>query len=60
MLTAPLNTRKKDTMKMMRAFVAVMAVVTTFNALLAVSKAESVEGLDKFMGVRCTPYPSAS
>jgi hypothetical protein len=44
-------------MKMMRTFVAVMAVVTTFNALLAVSKAESVEGLDKFMGVLMHAIP---
>ena len=44
-------------MKMLRAFVAVMAVVTTFNALLAVSKAESVEGLDKFMGVLMQAIP---
>ena len=36
---------------MLRAFVAVMVLVTTLNALLAVSKAESVEGLDNFMGV---------
>jgi hypothetical protein len=41
----------------LRAFAAVMVLVTTFNALLAVSKAESVEGLDKFMGVLMHAIP---
>lgn len=44
-------------MKVLRAFAAVMVLVTTFNALLAVSKAESVEGLDKFMGVLMHAIP---
>ena len=44
-------------MKALRAFAAVMVLVTTFNALLAVSKAESVEGLDKFMGILMHAIP---
>jgi hypothetical protein len=44
-------------MKVLRAFAAVMVLVTTFNALSAISRAESVEGLDKFMGVLMHALP---
>jgi hypothetical protein len=46
-------------MKKMHAFVVITVVATTFNAVLPISKAESVEGLDNFISVLMYALPAA-